>query len=83
MRIIKTSMLREFWRVHCEASSSLRLWVLQTKAAQWRDFGGLRKTFPSPNNSEDFTAEIAEAAEIRSYGNNCFSHHSTYCRKKF
>jgi mRNA interferase HigB len=47
MRIIKTSMLREFWRAHREATASLRLWVQQTKAAQWRDFGGLRKTFPS------------------------------------
>lgn len=47
MRIIKTSMLREFWRVHREAEASLRAWVQQTKAAEWLNFAQVRKTFPS------------------------------------
>ena len=47
VRIIKTSMLREFWQAHREAESSLRIWVQQTKAAQWPNFAEVRKTLPS------------------------------------
>ncbi len=47
MRIIKTSMLTTFWEGHREAEASLRTWVQQTKAAEWRSFAELRKTFPS------------------------------------
>lgn len=47
MRIIKTSMLKEFWQAHREAEASLRTWVQQTRAAQWRNFADLRGTFPS------------------------------------
>ena len=47
MRIIKISMIREFWLGHREAESSLRTWVQQTKAAEWRNFADVRKTFPS------------------------------------
>jgi len=50
MRIIKTSMLREFWQVHREAEVSLRTWAQQTKAAQWRNFAEVRKTFPSADS---------------------------------
>jgi mRNA interferase HigB len=46
MRIIKTSMLRECWEGHREAEASLRTWVQQTKAAEWRNFAEVRKTFP-------------------------------------
>ena len=47
MRIIKTSLLKEYWEDHREAEASLRIWAQQTKAAQWRDFAECRKTFPS------------------------------------
>jgi len=47
MRIIKTSMLRAFWEAHRPAAASLRTWVRQVKAARWRTFADLRKTFPS------------------------------------
>ena len=47
MRIIKTSMLKEFWEGHREAEASLRTWVQQTRAAEWHDFADVRKTFPS------------------------------------
>src|SRR4051812_11677263 len=47
MRIIKTSMVREFWQAHREAEASLRTWVGQTKAARWRDFPEVHKTFTS------------------------------------
>ena len=47
MGIIKTSMLREFWEDHREAEASLRVWVQQAKAAAWRNFADLRRTFPS------------------------------------
>ena len=47
MRIIKTSMLRDSWESHREAEASLRAWVHQTKAAEWRSFPAVRKTFPS------------------------------------
>ncbi len=47
MRIIKTSMLREFWEDHREAEASLRIWVQLAKAAEWRNFADVRRTFPS------------------------------------
>lgn len=47
MRIIKTSMLRAFWQAHRQAKASLRVWVQQTKAAEWHSFADVRKTFPS------------------------------------
>jgi mRNA interferase HigB len=47
MRIIKTSMVREFWEDHREAEASLRAWVQLAKAAEWRNFADLRRTFPS------------------------------------
>ncbi|MCX7427737.1 MAG: type II toxin-antitoxin system HigB family toxin [Planctomycetia bacterium] len=47
MRIIKTSVLREFWRMHPEAEASLRMWTQQVTAAQWRTFAEVRKTFPN------------------------------------
>jgi mRNA interferase HigB len=47
MRIIKTSSLGKFWQIHREAEASLRIWVGQTKAALWRNFPEVRKTFPS------------------------------------
>lgn len=47
MRIIKTSMLKEFWLAHREAEASLRKWVQQTRAAEWQNFVHVRKTFPS------------------------------------
>jgi mRNA interferase HigB len=46
VRIIKTSMLKKFWQAHHEAEASLRTWVEQTKAAEWRNFAEVRKTFP-------------------------------------
>jgi mRNA interferase HigB len=47
MRIIKTSMLKEFWEGHSEAEAPLRTWAQQAKAAEWRNFAEVRKTFPS------------------------------------
>lgn len=47
MRIIKTSMLREFWQARREAEASLRTWVQQTKAAEWKSFPDVRRTFPN------------------------------------
>jgi mRNA interferase HigB len=47
MRIIKTSMLKEFWQAHREAEASLRTWAQQTRAAEWTAFPAVRRTFPS------------------------------------
>ena len=47
MRIIKTSMLRRFWQAHPEAEASLRTWVQQVRAAEWRTFAEVRGTLPS------------------------------------
>lgn len=47
MRIIKTSMLKEYWKGHREAEASLRTWVKQTLVAEWQNFAQVRKTFPS------------------------------------
>lgn len=40
-------MLKAFWGKHREAEASLRMWVAQAKAAAWRNFAELRRTFPS------------------------------------
>ena len=58
MRIIKTSMLREFWQGHREAKASLRTWTRQTRVAEWRNFAQVRKTLPS--------ADLAPVASGRS-----------------
>jgi mRNA interferase HigB len=50
MRIIKTSTLKEYWQGHREAEASLRTWAQQTKAAEWRNFSEVRKTFPSADS---------------------------------
>ena len=47
MRIIKTSMLKAFWQAHRQAEASLQTWVQQVKAAEWRTFADVRRTFPS------------------------------------
>ena len=47
MRIIKTSMLREFWQAHREAEASLRTWVRLARAAHWQSFLQVRSTFPT------------------------------------
>lgn len=47
MRIIKTSMLKEFWLAYRESEASLRTWVQQAQAAQWENFTEVRRTFPS------------------------------------
>ena len=47
MRIIKTSMVRAFWHGHRQAEASLRTWIELTKAAEWRTFADVRRTFPS------------------------------------
>ena len=46
MRIIKTSMVREYWQSNRQAEASLRIWVQQTRAAEWSNFVQVRKTFP-------------------------------------
>ncbi len=40
-------MLKEYWQGHREAEASLRTWGQQAKAAEWRSFAEVRKTFPS------------------------------------
>jgi mRNA interferase HigB len=46
MWIVSLKRLREFWSIHPRAEVSLRAWFDQTSAAQWRNFGDLRATFP-------------------------------------
>lgn len=47
MRIIKTSLLREFWQDHQEAEASLRSWAQLTQRARWGNLVQVRQTFPS------------------------------------
>jgi mRNA interferase HigB len=47
MRIIKTSTLRAFWQSHPETEASMRTWIGQIKASDWRNFADIRKTIPS------------------------------------
>src|SRR5437660_10806453 len=47
MWIVSLKRLREFWAIHRRAEVPLRAWFTQTSAAEWRQFGDLRATFPS------------------------------------
>ena len=46
MRIIKISTLRDFWLANRQAEASLRTWIGQVKAADWRNFPDIRGTIP-------------------------------------
>jgi len=59
MRIIKTSMLKAFWEAHREVEPSLRAWVKQTKAAEWRSFVEVRKTLPGAD-----TVKVASGRSV-------------------
>jgi mRNA interferase HigB len=59
MRIIKTSMLREFWQTHADAEASLRMWTQKVTAAQWRSFADVRKTFPNAD-----TVRVASGRQV-------------------
>jgi len=47
MWIVSLKRLREFWEIHPRAKVPLRAWFTQTSAAEWRNFSGVRGTFPS------------------------------------
>jgi mRNA interferase HigB len=51
MRIIKASMLRRYWQAHAEAEASLRVWIVQAKSADWRNFADVRRTIPSADSA--------------------------------
>jgi mRNA-degrading endonuclease HigB of HigAB toxin-antitoxin module len=55
---MKTSMVKAFGKAHCQAEASLQTWVGQTRAARWRNFIELRKTFP---NADQVTGQIGIA----------------------
>ena len=47
MRIIKPETIRNVWRRHPTAQASLQEWLVRTRAGQWHNLIGLRRTFPS------------------------------------
>ena len=47
MRIIKASTLRKFWQAHLDAEASLRTWIGQTKAANWKNYADVQRTIPN------------------------------------
>jgi mRNA interferase HigB len=47
MRIISKARLKEFWQQHSDAEASLKHWHKTVKAAKWRIFADVRKTFAS------------------------------------
>jgi mRNA interferase HigB len=47
MWVVSLKRLRQFWGNHPSAERPLRAWFAQTLAAEWRNFGDLRRTFPS------------------------------------
>jgi mRNA interferase HigB len=46
VRIIKPTRIREYWRRHPGAKSSLEQWLLRARAAIWLSFMDVRETFP-------------------------------------
>ena len=45
MRVIKESRVREYWMTHPKARSPLEKWLMVVKAATWKRFDDVRKTF--------------------------------------
>lgn len=47
MRIITSTLLREFAKNHAKAESSIKDWIKKTEQAQWKHFPDVRLTFSS------------------------------------
>jgi mRNA interferase HigB len=61
MVIISKAFLREFAEKHRDAEAALVKWYDQTKAADWRNFSELKKTF----NSADAVANDRYVFDIK------------------
>lgn len=55
MHIITLSRLKQFWKQHPNAETSLGLWYKRTSLAQWQHFDELRQVFPSANQVGNLT----------------------------
>ena len=64
MWVVSLKRLRDFWAIHPRANVGLRAWFDQTQAAEWRNFGQLRATFPS--------ADVVGTCTVSDIGGNHF-----------
>ena len=46
MNVIKPARIRDFYERYPGAKANLQGWLRVVKAAEWKDFPGLRRTFP-------------------------------------
>lgn len=47
MRVVSIKKLREFWTEHPQSETALRAWYTIAKAAEWKHFAELKKSFPA------------------------------------
>ena len=45
MHVISEKMLREFWTVHPDAETPLRVWHRTAEQAEWESFAHVRETY--------------------------------------
>ncbi|MGL4883902.1 MAG: type II toxin-antitoxin system HigB family toxin [Waterburya sp.] len=54
MHVISQTKLKQFWRNHPNAETSLRYWYKLTTQHRWQDFNDVRQTFPSADVVKNF-----------------------------
>ena len=58
MHVISEKALRAFWTKYTQAASPLRVWLKLIKHGRFRNFAGLKRTFPTADlvrlNGRDF-----------------------------
>jgi mRNA interferase HigB len=64
MRIISRRRLREYWELHPNTESALKLWYSRASDAQWKDFVAVRRVYPSADL-------VGNLIVFNVAGNNC------------
>jgi mRNA interferase HigB len=78
MWVVSLKRLREFWAIHPLAEVPLRAWFTQASAAEWRNFGDLRGTFPSADLIGNCTVLNIGGNKYRLIGRVFYASHKVY-----
>ncbi len=54
MHVISLTKLKQFWRIHPTAETSLRSWYKLTSVHRWQSFNDVRQVFPSADKVKNF-----------------------------
>ena len=68
MRLIKPLTIKAYYNKHRDAEEWLKAWMVTAKAAKWKDFNDVRKTYPRT------TTALADSGSVvtvfKAKGNN-------------